>query len=87
MRSGLPPAIQADVACVNAAAQPDVTIANSEPVISASRAPTASISSSMTTKRRDASTIAVRTSGRTIEPPNLVIGPVALMTDRVPIDS
>ncbi len=45
-RSGLPPATQAAAARVSAAEQPFETIPHSAPVRVASRAPTASVSSS-----------------------------------------
>ena len=86
MRSGLPPAIADAVQCVIAAQHPAVTMPHSAPLSSARRLPTPSISSSIWTKLREASSIARFTSGRVVDPVMIVNVPRALMTGRTPID-
>ncbi len=85
MSSGSVPATLAAVACVKAAAAPDVTIAPSLPSSSAMRAPAFSISSSMSTACTAARPLASRTSGRDKAPPLIVSVPVRLMNGRTPI--
>ena len=86
-RSGLPPATHAAVACDIAAAQPALTMPHSAPVSSASRLPTAAISSSSWACCWLAALFAARTSGSSIEPPMIVSVPRQLMSGRTPIDS
>ncbi len=83
-RSGLPPATQAAVACVNAAEHPDVTRPHSAPVSTARRAPIDSASSSRCTYWRAAASIAARTSGSINEPPMIVKVPRALTSGLTP---
>ena len=84
-RSGLPPATQAAVACDIAAAQPALTMPHSAPVSSASRLPTASITSSRCACCWFAALFAARTSGSSIDPPMIVSVPRQLISGRTPI--
>ena len=71
-RSGLPPATHAAVACDIAAAQPELTMPHSAPVSSASRLPTAAMTSSSCACCWLAALLAARTSGSSIDPPMTV---------------
>ncbi len=85
MRSGLLPATQAAAASTMPAADPQVTSPASAPVTSAIRLPTARLSSSISTKRVEASAIAASTSGSINDPPANVVGPRPLMIGLAPI--
>ena len=85
-RSGFPPAMQAAVACVSAAEQPDETIPQSAFVSSASLAPMPAISSSRWTYCWEASAIAARASGSIVDPLMMVNVPRPLMRGRTPIE-
>ena len=72
MKSGFLPVMQAAVPSVNAAEAPEVIIAASQPISSATRRPAASCNSSILTKRVEAAAIAATTSGRISEAVNTV---------------
>ncbi len=86
MRSGLNPAMEAQVRFATPAQHPAEMMPHSAPVISASRLPTPSASSSICTKLREASSIAFFTSGNVCEPVMMVKVPRALITGRTPMD-